>query len=91
MESITLVAECQCRRWEFTILCAVSLQFSDEAQIHAEHTEEHTIAIDSTMGARLLAVAFDLLASTSVAGTRHTSSLLGLVFRCLIVTDVIRL
>jgi hypothetical protein len=41
------------------------------------------------MGARLLAVALDLLAPAFVAGTRHSSSLLGLLFRCVIVADVI--
>jgi hypothetical protein len=41
------------------------------------------------MGAGLLAVAFDLLASAFIAGTRHSSSLLGLGFPCLIVADVI--
>jgi hypothetical protein len=43
------------------------------------------------MSTWLFSIAFDLLASTLVASTRYTSSLLGLLFRCLIVADVIRL
>ena len=39
---------------------------------------QHTIAIDGTMGTRLFPIAFDLLATTLIAGSSHPSSLLQL-------------
>jgi hypothetical protein len=49
------------------------------------------ITVDGTVGAWLLAITFNLLASTFIASTRHTTPLLGLRFRCLIVAYVIGL
>jgi hypothetical protein len=63
------------------LACVQGGQFQDSGA--------RTIAVDGAVGARLLAIAFDLLASTFVASTRHTTPLLGLRFRCLIIAYVI--
>ena len=81
--SITGVAGYLQADWGFcgALACVQGGQFQDSGA--------RTIAVDGAVGARLLAIAFDLLASTFVASTRHTTPLLGLRFRCLIIAYVI--
>ena len=74
----------------FTILYRVSVGSKDD-RIVSGYTRgyQHTIAVDSTMRARLLAVAFDFLAPAFITGTCHPSSFLRLRLGWLIVADVI--
>lgn len=79
-------------RGQFTILRDVSGYTQDDGtNIGYTHGCQHTIAVHGAMCARLLAIAFNLLAPTLVTGTCHTPSFLWLRLGWLIVADVIGL